>query len=186
MNRTVLLLSLFTSAGYFPHLSDPSQLDSSTRSAPSKSHVTKKDFQACLLSELEGERSELDNHLSGDEHESRIMDFYDMVASVQSLSMSDIKESQQTDRFGTHMREYLLNSTLPSDEIETLAVMLSAPFYAVEEGVLIRITKGKRLAPKPGETCVTCGPPLKRVHVPPGIRARVIHAVHEELARARR
>ena len=32
---------------------------------------------ACLLSELEGERTELDNHLSGDEHEFRIMDFYD-------------------------------------------------------------------------------------------------------------
>ena len=37
---------------------------------------------ACLLSEPEGERTELGNHLSGDEHESRIMDFYDMVASV--------------------------------------------------------------------------------------------------------
>jgi hypothetical protein len=60
---------------------------------------------ACLLNELEGEKTELDNHLSGDEHESRIMDFYDMVASVQSIDMSDIKESQQTDRFSTHMRE---------------------------------------------------------------------------------
>ena len=49
---------------------------------------------ACLLSELEGERNELDSHLSGDKHESRIMDFYDMVASVQNLDMSDIKESQ--------------------------------------------------------------------------------------------
>ena len=35
---------------------------------------------ACLLNELEGEKTELDNHLSGDEHESHIMDFYDMVA----------------------------------------------------------------------------------------------------------
>ena len=101
---------------------------------------------ACLLSELEGERTELDIHLSGDEHESHIMDFYDMVASVQSLDMSDIKESQQTDRFSTHMREYLLNSALPSDEIEALAVMLSAPFYAIEQGILVRITNGKRLA----------------------------------------
>ena len=94
---------------------------------------------ACLLSELEGERTELDNHLSGDEDESRIMDFYDtcMVASVQSLDMSDIKETQQTDRFSTRMREYLLNSALPSDEIEILAVMLSAPFYAIEQGVLV-------------------------------------------------
>jgi hypothetical protein len=118
---------------------------------------------ACLLNELEGEKTELDNHVSGDEHESRsrIMDFYDMVASVQSIDMSDIKESQQTDRFSTHMREYLLNSTLPSDEIETLAVMLSAPFYAVEQGILVRITKGKRLAPKPGEIGVIYGPPLK-------------------------
>ena len=77
--------------------------------------------------------------------------------------MSDIKESQQTDRFSTHMREYLLNSALPSDEIETLAVMLSAPFYVIEQGILVRVTKGKRLAPKPGETGVTYGSPLKRV-----------------------
>jgi hypothetical protein len=46
---------------------------------------------ACLLSEPKGERTELDSHLSGDEHESRIMDFYDMVASVQNLDMTDIK-----------------------------------------------------------------------------------------------
>ena len=116
---------------------------------------------ACLMNELEGKRIELDNHLSGDEHESRIMDFYDMVASVQSLDMRDIKESQQPDRFGTHMREYLLNNTLPSDEIETLAEMLSAPFYAIKQTILVRITKGKRLAPIPGETSVTYGPSLK-------------------------
>ena len=84
------------------------------------------------------------------------------------------------------MREYLLNSTLPNDEIKALAVMLSAPFCAIEQGILVRITKGKRLAPKPGETGVTYGPPLKRVHVPPGISARVIHAVHEELGHAGR
>ena len=73
-----------------------------------------------------------------------------------------------------------------SDEIETLAVMLSAPFYAIEQGILVRITKSKRLVPKPGETGTTYGPPLKHVHVPPGIRARVIHAVHEELGHAGR
>ena len=119
--------------------------------------------------------------LSCDEHESRIMDFYDMVTSVQSLDMNGIKESQQTDRFSTHMREYLLNSTLPSDEIETLAVMLTAPFYAIEQGILVRVTKGKCLVPKRGEPCVTHGLPLRRVHVSLGIRARVVHAVHEEL-----
>ena len=70
-----------------------------------------------------------------------------MVASVQSLDMNDIKESQHTDRSSTHMREYLLDSSLPGDEIETLAVMLLTPFYAIEEGILVRITKGKRLAP---------------------------------------
>ena len=69
--------------------------------------------------------------------------------------MCDIKESQQTDRFSTHMREYFLNNTLPNDEIETLAVMRSALLYAIEEGILVRITKGKRLSPKPGETGVT-------------------------------
>ena len=37
---------------------------------------------ACLLSELEDERPELDKHLFGDGFASRIMDFYDMVASV--------------------------------------------------------------------------------------------------------
>ena len=52
---------------------------------------------ACLLGELERERTELDTHLSGDEHESRTMDFYDMVASVQSLDMSD-NQGVTTDR----------------------------------------------------------------------------------------
>ena len=79
-----------------------------------------------------------------------------------------------------------MNNTLPNDEIETLAVMLSAPFYAIEQGNLVRITKGKCLTPKAGKTGVIYGPPLKRVHVPPGVRARVIHAVHEELGHAGR
>ena len=42
------------------------------------------------------------------------MDFYDMVASVESLDMSKIKESQHIDRFSTHMREYLMINTPPS------------------------------------------------------------------------
>ena len=82
-----------------------------------------------LLQELEGEKTALNNHLSGDEHESRIMDFYDMVALVQNLDMTRIREAQQTDRFSTHMRGYLLDAALPSDELETLAVMLAAPFF---------------------------------------------------------
>ena len=100
--------------------------------------------------------------------------------------MNDVKESQQTGRFSTHTREYLLNSAFPNAEIETLAGMLSAPFYAIEQGILVRIAKGERLAPKPGEIGITYGPPLKRVHVPPGIKARVTHAVHEELGHAGR
>ena len=88
---------------------------------------------ACLLQELGDEKTALDNHLPGDEHESRIMDFYDMVATVQSLYMVGIRESQQSDRFSTHMRGHLLNCILPSDELETLVVMLAAPFYAVEK-----------------------------------------------------
>ena len=70
----------------------------------------------------------------------------------------------------------MLDDVLPSDELETLAVMLAAPFCVIEETTLVRLTQGKRLAPKPGETAVTYSPPLKRIYVPAGIRARVIHA----------
>ena len=67
--------------------------------------------------------------------------------------MSDIKESQHTDRFSTHMREYLLNSTLPNDEIETLAVMLSAPFKAgVVEYADSKWSTGVVMAKKKGTT----------------------------------
>ena len=141
---------------------------------------------ACLLQEPEDEKTALDNHFSDDEHESRIMDFYDMVATIQSLNTGDIRESQKSDRFSTHMRGYMLDGALPSGELETLAVMRAAPFCVVEENTLVGLTKGKRLASKPGETEVTYSPPLKRIYVPAGISAKVIHAVHEELGHAGR
>ena len=85
-----------------------------------------------------------------------------MVASVQDLDVTHIRKSQQADRFSTHMRGYLSDGVLPSDELEILAVMLAAPFCVIEENTLVRITQGKRLAPKPGETTVTYSPPLKK------------------------
>ena len=53
-----------------------------------------------------------ENLHSGDEYEPRIMDFYYMVATVQSIDMDTIRESQQTDRFASQMLSYLLKEEL--------------------------------------------------------------------------
>jgi hypothetical protein len=120
------------------------------------------------------------NEMSGDEHDSRIMDFYDMVASIQKVDMSEIKTAQQNDRFSKHMVNYLLNEQLPDDELEILKVILHAPFYAVNDSVLVRIGKGKELVGKV-DGAIVYGPPIKRVYVLEGTRSKVIQAVHAEL-----
>ena len=73
---------------------------------------------AALLREAQDMVGPDENLHSGDEHESRIMDFYDMVATVQSVDMDTIRESQQTDRFASQMLSYLLKEVLPTDELE--------------------------------------------------------------------
>ena len=62
---------------------------------------------AALLREAQEMVGPDENLHSGDEHESRIMDFYDMVASVQRVDMDTTRESQQTDRFASPMLTYL-------------------------------------------------------------------------------
>ena len=126
-----------------------------------------------------------ENLHSGDEHESRIMDFFDMVASVQRVDMDTIRESQQTDRFASQMMTCLLKEVLPTDELEILKVISHAPFYAVSDGILIRVGEGKELVGKV-EGQKVHGPPIKRVYVPEGSRPQchIVHAVHEELGHA--
>ena len=111
-----------------------------------------------------------ENLHSGDEHESRIMDFYDMVATVQNTDMDTIRESQCTDRFASQMLTYLLKEELPTDELVILKIISHAAFYAVSDGVRIHVGKGKELVGKV-EGQMVHGPPIKRVYVPEGCRA---------------
>ena len=62
------------------------------------------------------------------------------------------------------------------NELEILRVISHASFYAVSEGVLIRVGKGKELVGKV-EGQKVHGPPIKRVYVPEDSRAQITHAV---------
>ena len=140
---------------------------------------------AVILAELDSEKSEISNEWSGDEHDSRIMEFYDMVASAERVNMQEVTESQLADRFSQQMITHLTTEALPSDELEILKVVSLAPFYAVEQNVLIKLEKGKVLADKAKGT-TTHGPPVKRIYVPEGLRSKLIQAVHEEVGHAKK
>ena len=81
------------------------------------------------------------------------------------------------------MLSYLLKEVLPTDELEILRVISHALFYAVSDGVLIRVSNGKELVDNV-EGQKVHGPPIKRVYVPEGSRAHIVHAVHGELGHA--
>ena len=85
------------------------------------------------------------------------------------------------------MSAFLTKEVLPSDELEVLRAIANAPFYAVDDGTLVRITKGKALKPPADETDTTNvdtvknAPPVKRISVPEGTRAQIVNAIHFEL-----
>ena len=56
---------------------------------------------AALLREAQDMVGPDENLHSGDGHESRIIDFYDMMATIPRVDMDTIRESQQTDRFAS-------------------------------------------------------------------------------------
>ena len=58
--------------------------------------------------------------------------------------MDTIRESQHTDRFVGQMLAYLLKEELPTDELGILRVISHVAFYAMSDGVLIRIDMVKR------------------------------------------
>ena len=71
-----------------------------------------------------------------------------MVASAGAgISLAEITEAQQSDRFASQMSAFLTKEVLPSDKIEVLRTIANASFYAVDRGTLVRITKGKALKP---------------------------------------
>ena len=113
------------------------------RNAVARTEAAEGKTVAALITELETER-----HMSGDEHSSCIMELYDMVASAGArVSLAEITEAQQSDRFASQMSAFPTKEVLPSDEIEILRTIANAPFYAVDRGTLVRITKGKALKP---------------------------------------
>ena len=54
------------------------------RNAVARTEAAKGKTVAALITELETEKRTPDNHMSGDEHSSRIMKYYDMVASARA------------------------------------------------------------------------------------------------------
>ena len=91
------------------------------RNAIARTEAAEGKTVATLITELETERRTPDNHMSGDEHSSRIMEFYDMVASTGAgISLAEITKAQQSDRFASQMSAFLTKEVLPSDEIEVL------------------------------------------------------------------
>ena len=73
------------------------------------------------------------------------------------ISLAEITKAQQSDRFASQMSAFLTKEVLPSDEIEVLRTIANAPFYAVDDGALVRVTKGKALKP------LTDGPDISSV-----------------------
>ena len=60
------------------------------------------------------------------------------------------------------MMAYLLKEELPTDELEILRVVSHVAFYAMSDGVLIRVGQGKKLVGKVEGQNVH-GSPIKRV-----------------------
>ena len=153
------------------------------RNAIARTEAAEGKTVAALIADLEADRRTPDNHMSGDEHSSRIMEFYDMVASAGAgVSLAELTKAQQSDRFASQMSAFLTKGVLPSDELEILRAIANAPFYAVDDGTLVRVTKGKALKPPADETdtpsvdTIKNAPPVKRIYVPEGMRAQIVNA----------
>ena len=117
------------------------------RNAVARTEAAEGKTFAALITRLETERRTPDNPMSGGEHSSRIMERYDTIASAGAgISLAEITEAQQSDRFASEMSAFLTKEVLPSDEIEILRTIANAPFHAVDRGTLVRITKGKALS----------------------------------------
>jgi hypothetical protein len=112
------------------------------RNAIARTEAAEGKTVAALIADLEAERRTPDNHMSGDEHSARIMEFYDMVASAGAgVSLAEITKAQQSDRFAVQMSAFLTKEVLPSDELEVLRTIANAPFYTVDDGTPVRVTK---------------------------------------------
>ena len=163
------------------------------RNALARTETAEGKTVAALIADLEADRRTPDNHMSGDEHQARIMEFYDMVASAgNGVSLAEITKAQQSDRFAVQMSAFLTKEVLPSDELEVLRTIANAPFYAVDDGTLVRVTKGKALKPPADGPDISSvdtvknAPPVKRIYVPEGMRGQIVNCVHSELGHAGR
>ena len=158
------------------------------RNATARTETAEGKTIATLIADLEAERRTLVNHMSGDEPSARIMEFYDMVASKGAgVSLTEISKAQQSDRFAVQMSAFLTKKVLPSDDLEALRTIANAPFYTVDDGTLVRVTKGKALKPLADGPDISSvdtiknAPPVKRIYVPEGMRAQIVKAIHSEL-----
>ena len=100
------------------------------RNAVARTEAAEGKTIAALITELETERRTPDNHMSGDEHSSHIMEFYDMAASAGAGgSLAEITEAQQSDGFASQMSAFLTKEVLPSDEMEVMRTIANTPFW---------------------------------------------------------
>ena len=80
------------------------------RNAVARTEAAEGKTFVALIAELEAERRKPDNHMSDDEHSSRGMELYDMVASIEAgISLAEITKTQQSERFTSQMSASLTN-----------------------------------------------------------------------------
>ena len=131
------------------------------------------------------------NARSGDEHDTTLWEFYNMIASAahdqgEPFSLHSIKSAQQQDRFSAQMSAHLQSgrSTIPADEMEARQVLIEAPFYMMQDDMLYRLEKPKSFKTDKMTRVELTGELQKLLYIPQGMRGRVLRLVHEELGHA--
>ena len=163
-----------------------------------------------MFAELTDSAKDTMNSRSGDDHESSLWEFYDMIATTSAaevdsdydedsdsespddhsttgpLSIESIRAAQNTDRFARQMSTHLSSAcqSIPADEMEATKVLTAAPFFVLQDGLLYRLEKPRSFK-KDKLTRVALNGNLQRLlYIPEGIRGQVIRLVHNELGHA--
>ena len=137
--------------------------------------------------------------LKVDEIESRAFEFYSHVSSVKrveadedydsgddeevdshKVTLQDIATTQRNDRMSSYLINYIKSNgkALPCDELEIMWMLRLVPHYLLSaEGILVKLKPDVTL----GDAKLPCRP---AIHVPPGLRSKVIRLAHEEKGHA--
>jgi hypothetical protein len=145
------------------------------------------------------DKEQTESALKVDEIESRAFEFYSHISSVkrveadddydsddedetdsQRVTLQDMATAQRNDRVSSQLINYLKSNgkVLPCDELEIMCMLRLAPQYALStEGILVKLRPDATL----GDAKLPCKP---AIHVPPGLRGKVIRLAHEEKGHA--